>query len=160
MHTGRTAVALLLLLSLAGHAGAQQATQRSAVAVIANREVPENDVTFGELRRIFLADRQFWTSELRITLIVPGWRSKERETLLSRIYERDEAQYRHYWIAKVFTTEAVRAPKAVSSREVAASLVTRIRGAVTLVDAARIPPGVKVLTVDGKRPGEDGYPLQ
>jgi hypothetical protein len=40
-----------------------------------------------------------------------------------------------------------------------ASLVRDIPGAIALVPASKVPPGVKVLRIDGKRPGEPGYPL-
>jgi hypothetical protein len=33
-------------------------------------------------------------------------------------------------------------------------------GGIALVDATDIKPGMKVLKVDGKLPGEEGYPLQ
>lgn len=136
------------------------ATIERPVAVIANNSVPVHDLSFVELRRIFLGDRQFWSSELRVALLVPGWQAGERRVLLQRIYEKDEVQYRHYWIAKVFTTEVVAAPKVVASPEVTARLVRDIRGAVALIDASQVPSGVKVLSIDGKQPGETGYPLR
>jgi hypothetical protein len=140
--------------------GAGAPTVDRPVAIIANSEVPVHDLSFAEVRKIFLGDRQFWNSELRIALLVPGWQAAERRMMLQRICEKDEVQYRHYWIAKVFTTEVVAAPKVVSSPEVTARLVREIRGAVALIDASQIPPGVRVLSIDGRQPGEPGYPLQ
>jgi hypothetical protein len=39
-------------------------------------------------------------------------------------------------------------------------LVTAIPGAIAFVDARNVHPGVKVVRVDGKLPGEKGYPLR
>lgn len=150
----------------AGTSGGTEAASRPAgsgemaVAVIVHPDLGVDDLSFPELRRIYLGDRQFWPGEVRVTLLVPASGSREREVLLRRLYERSEPQYRHYWIAKVFRTEAVGAPKTASSVEMAARLVRAIPGAVALVGASGIPPGVKVLSIDGKSPGDGGYPLR
>jgi hypothetical protein len=66
-----------------------------------------------------------------------------------------EAQFRQYWIGKVFRAETAGGPKIVYSSEMAAQLIV-----VTLVDAAKVPKGLKVLRIDKKLPGEKGYPLR
>ena len=53
-----------------------------------------------------LGDRQFWTSNLRVTLLVRAPGAREREVVLKTIYQMSEAQFRQYWIAKVFRAEA------------------------------------------------------
>ena len=47
----------------------------------------------------------------------------------------------------------------VYSNESATELVASIPGAVAFVDAAQVPKGLKVLRIDGRLPGEKGYPL-
>ena len=132
---------------------------RPSIAVIAHPEVPTDDLELGELRRVFLADRQFWNRDTPVTLLVPAPGSPERAAMLARIYEKSETQYRHYWIAKVFRAEVASAPK-VASGKLAADLVRGIEGAITVVEAARVPPGVKVLKIDGKRLDDRDYPLR
>ena len=136
------------------------ASERPGLAVIVHPQVPVDDLSLGELRRLFLGDRQFWASGLRVTLLVPPSPSRERALLLDRVYEKTEAQYRHYWIAKIFRTEATAAPKVIPSGKVAGSLVLEIEGALTVVDAEHVPAGVKVLTVNGHGAGDDEYPLR
>ena len=41
------------------------------VAVVVNPRVPVDDLSFSELRRILLGDRQYWSSGLRVTLLIP-----------------------------------------------------------------------------------------
>jgi hypothetical protein len=86
--------------------------------------------------------------------------ARERDIVLRTIYRMTEAQFRQYWIAKVFRAEAATGPKVVYSSEMATELVSAIPGAVTFVDAAQVPKDLKVIRIDGKLPGEKGYPLR
>jgi len=70
-----------------------------------------------------------------------------------------EAQFRQYWIAKVFRAEAASGPRIVYSNEMAAELALAIPGAVAFVEASQAPKGLKVLKINGLLPGEKGYPL-
>ncbi|HEX3128435.1 MAG TPA: hypothetical protein VH394_13980 [Thermoanaerobaculia bacterium] len=130
------------------------------IAVIVHEQVPVEELSLVELRRVFLGERLFWSKDLTITLLVPPRGTRERKVLLDKIYQqRSEAQYQHHWINKLFSGEARTNPKITGSPQMSASLVREIPGAIALVPVNRIPPGVKVLRIDGKAPGEAGYPL-
>ena len=151
---------LLGWLLLTGVPGGPDSTGSGPpVAVIVHPDVPVNDVSVEELRRIFLGDRQFWNQDLRITPLVPAQGSPTRAVLLN-LSQKTEAQYRHHWIAKVFRAEAMSQPKVVTSPAMLGDLVSGIAGAISLVEAKDVPRSVKVLTVSGKRPEETGYPLR
>jgi hypothetical protein len=158
--------ALLLTIVLAPlgtlAAGPEPVEEPAAIrlAVIAHGGVPVDDLSLAELRKIFLGDRQFWEGDLRVVVLVPPTGSSERAVLLGKVYEKTESQYRHYWIAKVFREEAQSAPKRVVSMRVAADLVRQIPGAISVADASKVPPGVKVLRIDGKSAADEGYPLR
>jgi len=130
-----------------------------AVAIVVNPSVSVDDLTFAELRRIMLAERQFWITGQPITLIVRAPVALERTVLLERVYRMNEARYREYWVAKVFRGEATTGPRVVLSSEEALDLVGVITGAITAVDADDVPEGLKVLKIDGLLPGDEGYPL-
>ncbi|HXB75721.1 MAG TPA: hypothetical protein VNY05_46240 [Candidatus Acidoferrales bacterium] len=127
------------------------------VAVVVHPAVTVDDLTFGELRQIFLADKIFWSSKLRVTILIPAGR--ERMVVLKTVYQMTEAQFRQFWISKLFRAEAVASPKIVDTDEMAIELVTAIPGAIAVVDAAHVPSRLKVLRIDGRRPGDKGYPL-
>ena len=130
------------------------------VAVIVHEQVPVDDLSLRELRRIFLGERLFWTKDLTITLLVPPRGSYERKVLLDKIYQRrSEGQYQHHWINKLFSGGAPSTPKTGGSPKMLASLVREIPGAITLIPVDKVPKGAKVLRIDGKQPGEVGYPL-
>jgi len=131
--------------------------EAGAIAVVAHPGVEVDDLSFAELRKIMLADRQFWSTGQRITLIVRAPVAIERTTLLERVFKMSEAQYRQYWVAKVFRGEATDGPRVVVSNEEAVDLVSVLEGAITIVDAVDVPEGLKVLRIDGHLPGDPEY---
>jgi ABC-type phosphate transport system substrate-binding protein len=130
------------------------------IAIVVRPDVPVDSLTFAELRRLMLGDRQFWASNLKVTLLVRAPGAREREVVLKSVYQMSEAQFRQYWIAKVFRAEAASGPKVVYSNETAAELTSAIPGAVAFVEAAKVPKGLKVLKINGALPGDKGYPLR
>jgi hypothetical protein len=130
------------------------------IAVIVHGQVPVGDLSLPELRQVFLGERQFWSRELMVTLLLPPRGTPERKVLLKEIYQqRSEVQVQQYWINRLFGNQVQAGPKITGSNEMSASLVRVIPGAIALVPANQIPEGVKVLRIDGKKPGEAGYPL-
>ena len=154
--------ALLLVagLWLAMVSPADAAPPAGEVAVVVHPDVPVNDLSFAEVRKLLLGDRQYWSSSLRVTLLIRAPVARERDVVLKTIYQMTEAQFRQYWVSKVFRAEAASGPKIVYSNEMATELVAGIPGSIAFVDAAKVPKGTKVLKINGLLPGEKGYPLR
>jgi hypothetical protein len=131
----------------------------SDVAMVVRPDVPVDNLSFGEVRKLLLGDRQFWTPSLRVTLLLLAPGARERDIVLKDIYQMPEAQFRQYWISKVFRAEAASGPKIVYSNDMAAELASSIPGAVAFIDASQIPKGLKVVKIDGLLPGDKRYPL-
>jgi hypothetical protein len=147
------AIVCVAALPLAG------APDTEDVAIVVRSDVPVDNLPFGELRKLMLGERQFWSSNLKVTLLVRAPGAREREVVLKTIYQMSEAQFRQYWIAKVFRAEAASGPRIVYSNEMATELAGSIAGAVAFVDASQVPKGLKVLKINGLLPGQTGYPL-
>lgn len=139
---------------------APRVSHAADIAVVVHPEVRVDDLSFPELRKILLGDRQFWSSGQPVALIVRAPVSEERTVLLDMVYEMSEAQFRKYWIAKVFRAEATSGPTVVVSNADSVELVRVIPGAIALMDAADVPSGHKILTVDGHAPGDPEYKLR
>jgi hypothetical protein len=150
----------LILVLIAAAVTPVFAAEGGDVAIVVRTDVPVDNLPFAELRRLMRGDRQFWTSNLRVTLLVRAPGAHERDIVLKTIYEMSEAQFRQYWIAKVFRAEAASGPRIVYSNEMAAELTGAIPGAVAFVASGQVPKGLKVLKIDGHLPGEKGYPLR
>jgi len=104
---------------------ADDAVIDSPIAIVVHKDLAVDNLSLEELRSIFLADRQFWENRIRITLLVRAPQSDERTFVLERIYQMSEAQFRTYWIAKMFRAEVPRGPK----------IVRRIRAEIGLPEA-------------------------
>ena len=129
------------------------------IAVIVHPEVGIEDLEFAELRKIMLGDRQFWASGEKVTLIVAEPVDAGRSVLLERVYNMSEQQFRQYWISRVFRGEVSEDPKVVISSQGVIEMVSVLAGSIAFVDLDDAPTGVTVLSIDGVRPGEAGYPL-
>jgi ABC-type phosphate transport system substrate-binding protein len=152
-------VLLLIIILLACVLGSHANPGAADIAVVVNRDVPIDNLTFSELRKIVLGDRQFWSSNLRVTLLIRAPAARERDVLLQNVVQMSESQFRQYWIGKVFRAESSAGPKTVYSNEMSLSLINSIPGAVAFIDASQVPKDSKIVRLSGLLPGEKGYPL-
>jgi hypothetical protein len=155
----RAAGCLAALLLVVATASVAQDVKGGDVAIVVRPDVPVDDLAFKEVRELLLGDRQFWSGGLRVYLLMRAPVARERDVILKTVYRMSEAEFRRYWIERVFRAEAQSGPKIVYSNETATELVASLPGAVAFVDAAQVPKGLKVLRIDGRLPGEKGYPL-
>jgi ABC-type phosphate transport system substrate-binding protein len=129
------------------------------LAVVVHPSVPVDNLTFAEMRKILMGDRQYWTPGLRVTLLIRAPQARERDVVLKTIYQMTEAQFRQYWVGKVFRADTATGPKIVYSNEMALEIVAAVPGAIAFIDSAQMTKGLKTVKIDGKMPGEKGYPL-
>ena len=83
----------------------------------------------------------------------------ERDLVLTAVYGMSEDRYRQYWIAKMFRSEVASGPKIVFSTDMLRDLVTVIPGSIGFVPVSEVGSDLKVIRIDGKLPGDEGYPL-
>lgn len=147
---------LLLAQSLVPSASAQA----SDIAVIVNPNNSVSNVTLSDLRKMFAGQKRTWPGGVPIKIIVRASGSRERLTLL-RLLAMSEGEYKQYWTAQVFRGEADSEPVALLSFGMIKEAATAFPGAVALVDAHDVKPGmiIKVIKVGGRMPGDPGYPL-
>ncbi len=159
----RMTPALMLSVALflpATRAVSQENDAQTAIAIVVHKDAVVDNLSLAELRDIFLANKQFWPDRSRIILLVRAPKSDERDFVLNTIYQMDEAQFRQYWIAKMFRAEVPRGPKIVFSTDMTRELVVAIPGSISFINASEVTDDVRVLKVDGKLPSDAGYPLK
>src|SRR4029077_9473979 len=144
---------------LSGPAAAQT-SHGTDIAVVVNSETPVTDLSLADVRKVLLGERQYWNSKLPVVLLIRAPVARERDVVLRVIYQMSEAQFKQYWVAKIFRAEIASPPKIVYSNDLQADLVTAMPGAIAFVDARNVRSGLKVLRVDGHLPGERDYPLR
>ena len=148
------------LASVSPVSAGAQAGARQPIAIVVNPKSGVTDLSFGDLRRIFLGQQQFWPDRSKVTLLVRAPVARERVVVLDQIYRMDEDQFRQYWIGKMFRAEVAGGPKIVYSADMAMNLVSVIPGSITFVPASAVPADVRVLRIDGKLPSDPGYALK
>ncbi len=154
-------LAIMGAITLASALGTRGAlAQDAAIAIVTNSRTTASDLSFLELRKIFLGEKQFWDDNSRIVLLVRAPVARERDVVLTKIYRMGEAEFQQYWIAKVFRAEVSSKPKIVYSTDMTRELVIALPGAIAFLPADEVGSGMKVLRINGKLPGEAGYPLQ
>jgi ABC-type phosphate transport system substrate-binding protein len=130
------------------------------VALVVHPDTPVSNLTLAEVRKVFLGERQYWSANVPVVLLIRAPVARERNVVLKIIYQMSDPQFKQYWIAKIFRAESASAPKVVYSNDMANELVTAIPGAIAFIDTREVRPGTKVIRVDGRLPGEAGYPLR
>src|SRR4051812_18591058 len=93
------AVAVATLLLGALPAGAQ--TKSGDLAIVVHPGTPISQLTFAELRQVFLGERQYWNPATGVVLLIRAPTSAERSAVLDVIYQMREPQFKQYWIAKI-----------------------------------------------------------
>src|SRR5712664_2063177 len=137
-----------------------QTARGGDIAVVVNSDTPVSDLSLSEVRKVLLGERQYWNSKLPVTLLIRAPVARERDVVLRVIYQMSEAQFKQYWVAKIFRAEAASPPRIVYSNDMQYELLTALPGSIAFIDSRNIHSGVKVLRVDGHVPGDKDYPLR
>jgi ABC-type phosphate transport system substrate-binding protein len=151
-------VAFVVGLSLISGLAAET-TSGKDVAIVVNPDNNVSNLTMAELRKIFRGERQYWSSDSPIVLLMHAPGAKERAVILRSVLQMSEDEYTQFWVAKIMRAEASFPPTAVFSYAMIGEGIRGNRGAIGYVSANAVPVGLKILQVDGLRPGQAGYPL-
>lgn len=119
------------------------------------------NLSLTELERVFKGEKEFWGNGKRIILVLRPLDSKETEVLLKKVYHIPKEEFESYWLEKIYAGKVKEAPLIISSTAAVNMLVGQSQEAIAPIEAGSVSrwARVKVLKIDGKRPGEKGYPL-
>jgi len=140
------------------------AEEQEQYVVIASPDVAVSFLSRDELRRIFHFTKRFWKAGQPVTLLFSERSLEPGSFLLDEIYHLEYPQLRRLILTKLYQGEIDLAPKVVASERAILQFVASGHGLVALVERSWLDDGaaetVNVLSIDGKLPGSDGYPLQ
>jgi hypothetical protein len=149
-----------LLVMLACSLGSSQASQTGDIAVVVNSSNPVNDLSLSELRNMLTGDRRFWKGNVRIKLILREPGTRDRDAVLGLLLKMDNKEFASQWRAKVFRGEASEEPLSVRAASHVEQYLLENPGAITFMTGKITAPNLKVLRLEGKLPGEQGYALK
>lgn len=153
------AIGLVLAATAMAPAASAQTGKVNDLAIVVHPEAPVTDLSFGDLRKVFVGERQYWSRDVPVVLLIRAPASAERDAVLKTIYQMSEPQFKQFWIAKIFRAETATPPKIVYSSDSTNKLVEAVPGAIAFMMSSDVRPGLKVLRIDGHLPGEPGYRL-
>ena len=131
--------------------------QAGDIAVVVNAKNPVARISLSDLRKIFAGEKRIWPGGIPVKLIIRTPGARERDAVL-HLLQMSESEFKSYWIAEAYKGENTE-PVAVFSNGMQKEAVVSIPGAIALIEADDVKPGIKVLKLDDKLPGQEGYPL-
>jgi ABC-type phosphate transport system substrate-binding protein len=138
------------------------ASRSRDVAIIVNPKNSASDISFDVLRKYFKAERGQWPngSKVVVAMLQPPGQS-ERNVVLRSIYGWDESYYQKYFRQGQFNESIQQPPKELNTTYLMMRYVQFVEGAIGYVRADQVDASkVKVLSVDGRRPGDAGYRIK
>jgi hypothetical protein len=148
---------VMLACSLGSSQGSSQGG--GDIAVVVNASNPVNDLSVSELRNMLIGDRRFWKGNVRVKLILREPGTRERDAVLDLLLKLDNKAFAAHWRAKVFRGEASEEPPTATSVAQLERFLLDNPGGITFMTTKSTAPQLKVLRVEGKLPGDNGYPL-
>ena len=132
----------------------------SDVAVVVNANNPIMELSFRDLEKIFKLDKKYWENGNKIYFIMQEAENLPTKILLSKVYQmQNYHDLKTYWLGMIFREELSSFPQVLSSDEAIKRFIIQAPNAIGFINASSIDTRVKVLRIDGKLPGDAGYPL-
>lgn len=156
----RVIVMPILLLVISAAAGAQCAP--GSLVVVVNKANSTESLSMAQLRKLMLGDVRNWPDHKPVTLVARDFSSKTFECALAAVVRQSVPDYRRYVMNAEFRGDEPIAIQTADSAASAARIVASYQGAIAIVESSAlngIANAVKVVKVNGKAPGETGYPL-
>ena len=138
---------------------AKAAKKPLALAIIVNPKNPIQKISYNDLRRYLKMSRKFWPNNKRCELYLPTHKSDSYKLLLKIVYKTSHKRLQKTWVRKLFSGDIPAKPSSVKSPAAAGKQVSKNLGGLSIVRSDQVPKGVRVLLVDGKKPGDVGYRL-
>lgn len=130
------------------------------LAIVVNRSNPVNELSFAELRNIFLGNRSHWPDGKRITLVMRDPEQPERRAVLRDICGMNEEQFKTHFLHGLFTGEILVSPKILSTPTGVRKFIFNVPGAIGYLRVSDLDDTVKVVRIDELSPDDRNYRLR
>jgi len=121
------------------------------IVVIVNNANPVDNLTLGELKKLFLGDRSRWDTGKAVApvMLAPG--APERTAFLKIVCGMNDADLGKYFLQAAFTGKSATPPKEVATAAAVKSFVAASPGGIGFLKTSDLPVGdttVKSVKVD------------
>lgn len=139
---------------------ASAAVEGVEYAVIVNVKNNLNSVSVNDLKKYMKLERRFWPDKHRVTLFQRSAKTDLQKFVLDTVYGQSEKSLRKHFVSQMNRGKIGALPSVVKKSDTVLRLVSKKEGAIAVVLASEVTGQVKVLAIDGKKPGDEGYFLQ
>ncbi len=132
------------------------------LTIVVPKNNPTDGLSMAQLRKLVLGDVHTWPDKSNVTLISTDQESTIFKCLLSTVVRMSLPEYKKYLLSAEFRGDEALRSKTVDTGVTALKTVATFTGAIAVVDTGSVGAlagTVKVLSINGKKPGEPGYPL-
>ena len=137
---------------------------RSAVseplAIVVNKSNSVDELSFVELRRVFLGERSHWSNGRRITLVMREPGEPERRAILRDVCGMSEDQFETHILRGLFTGDILVSPKILAAPSGVRKFLFNVPGAIGYLRLSDVDSTVKVVRIDNLMPEDKGYKLR
>jgi len=151
------AVALFSLGLTASPADAGTSSHEPLAVVVAKNSAI-HELSLYELKRLYLGDNMNTPDGKKLLPLNRGTSTHERVGFDKTVLGMTPEEAARYWIDRRIRGMSG-APKAVDPANVLQKVVSRLPGSISYVRQNEVTDGVKLVKIDGKLPGDPGYPV-
>jgi ABC-type phosphate transport system substrate-binding protein len=131
-----------------------------SLGIVLNRSNPVENISFTELRKIFLGEQSHWSNGRRITVVMLEPGKQERQAILAQIYRMDDKEFDKHFSQGLSTGEVHAAPKTLGNSSEVLKFVSNVPGAIGYVRVTEADDSVKVVHIDSRLPGDKDYGIR
>jgi ABC-type phosphate transport system substrate-binding protein len=132
------------------------------IVVIVNKENPVENLSMGDLKKLYLSDRSRWDTGKAVAPVILPAGTPERTSFLKQVCGMSDTEMSKYFLQAAFTGKAATPPKEVGSAGGVIAFVAGSPGGIGFVKAGDLPAGsaVKAVKVEGAAASDPGYKLK
>ncbi|MFZ0284077.1 MAG: hypothetical protein WAL32_02505, partial [Terriglobales bacterium] len=131
-----------------------------SIVVIVNPANPVDNLSLGELKKLFLSDRSRWDTGKAVAPAMLGAGAPERTAFLKIVCGMNDAEFSKYFLAAAFSGKSATPPKEVFNRAALKSFVAGSPGGIGFMKASEFSSSdtsVKAVKVDGATAADPDY---
>ena len=142
-----------------------EAATGDPIVVIVNGANPVDDLSMGELKKLFMSDRSKWDTGKAVAPVMVVAGPAERTAFLKIVCGMNDADFSKYFLQAAFTGKSATPPREVPSSQGVKSVVGSSPGAIGFVKAGDFhgdgsEGAIKAVKVDGMTAGDSSYKLK
>jgi hypothetical protein len=157
-----TRILPVFALAMLGFAPTAHA-QCKHLAIVVNKGNTTENLTVSQLRRLLIGDVRTWPDNKPVTIVAPPPQSQIFHCLLTEVARMSESEYKRHLANVEFRGEQPLQLRIFDRTTEAEKIVSGSTGSLAILEAesatAALGSSVRILSVNGKHPGDPGYPL-